>query len=128
MLQFLLDTDHLTLYQHDHPPLMQRLAILPGDSVGNCLVCRTDSMTEVIPMQSALQIETTILLGHRLEVSDPALPEGATVQVIVLLPEASVPPKRSMLEYLKTVPPGPLLFPTPADADRYMREERDSWE
>ena len=36
MLQFLFDTDHLTLYQHDHPPLMQRLAIQPVDSVGIC--------------------------------------------------------------------------------------------
>ena len=36
MLQFLLDTDHLTLYQHDHPPLMQRLAMQTGDSVGIC--------------------------------------------------------------------------------------------
>ena len=79
-------------------------------------------------MQTALRVETTILPGHRLEISDPGLPEGATVQVIVLLPEAPVPPKRSMLEFLKTLPPGPLMWETPADADRYMREERDSWE
>jgi hypothetical protein len=79
-------------------------------------------------MQTALKTETTILPGHRLEISDPSLPEGVTVQVIVLLPEAPVPASRSMLEYLKTLQPGPLLFPTPADADRYMREERDSWE
>jgi hypothetical protein len=38
MLQFLLDTDHLTLLQHDHPPLMQRLAVSPSDSVGICPV------------------------------------------------------------------------------------------
>jgi tRNA(fMet)-specific endonuclease VapC len=33
MLQFLFDTDHLTLYQHKHPPLMQRIALQPADSV-----------------------------------------------------------------------------------------------
>ena len=38
MLQFLLDTDHLTLLQHDHPPLVQRLAASPSDSVGICPV------------------------------------------------------------------------------------------
>ena len=38
MLQFLFDTDHLTLYQHDHPPLMQRLAMQTGDSVGICAI------------------------------------------------------------------------------------------
>ena len=79
-------------------------------------------------MQTALQMETTILPGHRLEITATELPEGTTVQVIVLLPETSVRPKQSMLDYLKTLPPGPLLFETPADADRYMREERDSWE
>ena len=68
------------------------------------------------------------LPGHRLEISDPGLPEGATVQVIVLLPEPTATPKRSMLEFLNSLPPGPHLFETPADADRYMREERESWE
>ena len=38
MLQFLFDTDHLTLYQHDYPPLLQRLAAQPVDSVGICPV------------------------------------------------------------------------------------------
>jgi tRNA(fMet)-specific endonuclease VapC len=36
MLQFLFDTDHLTLYQHKHPPLMQRFALQPADSVAIC--------------------------------------------------------------------------------------------
>jgi tRNA(fMet)-specific endonuclease VapC len=36
MLQFLFDTDHLTLYQHNHPPLMQRFAQHPADSVAIC--------------------------------------------------------------------------------------------
>lgn len=36
MLQFLFDTDHLTLYQHRHPPLMQRFAMHLADSVAIC--------------------------------------------------------------------------------------------
>jgi tRNA(fMet)-specific endonuclease VapC len=36
MLQFLLDTDHLTLYQHKHPPLMRRFTQQPADSVAIC--------------------------------------------------------------------------------------------
>src|SRR5207249_487527 len=36
MPQFLFDTDHLTLYQHKHPPLMQRFALQPADSVAIC--------------------------------------------------------------------------------------------
>ena len=34
MLQFLFDTDHLTLFQHSHPSVMARLVLLPPVSVG----------------------------------------------------------------------------------------------
>ena len=79
-------------------------------------------------MQQALRIEATILPGHRLEISAPELPEGAKVEVIVILPEQTVPAWLSMLEFLATLPPGPLLFKTPEDVNRYIQEERDSWE
>jgi len=36
MPQFVFDTDHLTLYQHKHPPLMQRLALHSADAVAIC--------------------------------------------------------------------------------------------
>jgi hypothetical protein len=79
-------------------------------------------------MQAALRLETTVLPGHRLEVSAPELPEGATVEVIVVLPQPSGPRRRSMLEFLKSLPPGPLLFQTPDEAQRFLQEERGSWE
>ena len=79
-------------------------------------------------MQTALRTEATVLPGHRLEVSDPSLPEGATVEVIVVLPENPAPARRSMIDFLESLPPGPLLFKTPEESNRYIREERDSWE
>ena len=79
-------------------------------------------------MQSALRMETTVLPGHRLEVTARELPEGVKVELIVVLPEKPAPARRSMLEFLATLPPGPLLFNTPEDANRYIQEERDSWE
>jgi hypothetical protein len=36
--------------------------------------------------------------------------------------------RRSMLELLESLPPGPRLFKTPEEADRYIQEERDSWD
>lgn len=36
MPQFFFDTDHLTLYQHKHPPLLQRLPAQPVDTVAIC--------------------------------------------------------------------------------------------
>jgi tRNA(fMet)-specific endonuclease VapC len=44
MPQFLFDTDHLTLYQHKHPPLMQRIALLPADSVAICPINIEETM------------------------------------------------------------------------------------
>ncbi len=79
-------------------------------------------------MQAALRMETTILPGHRIEITAPELPEGATVEVIVILPEKPVLARPFMLEFLKTLPPGPLLFKTPKEANRYLQEERESWE
>lgn len=79
-------------------------------------------------MSTTLHLETTILPGHRLEISDPQLPEGAQVAVTVVVPEKATPPRMSMLDFLATLPPGPLVFKTPEDADRCIQEERDSWE
>lgn len=79
-------------------------------------------------MQTALRMETTVLPGHRLEISAPELPEGAKVEVIVVLPEK--PPSRfaSALEFLESLPPGPRAFPTWEEYERHLREEKDSWD
>jgi hypothetical protein len=79
-------------------------------------------------MQAALRLEATVLPGHRLEITAAELPEGATVEVIVVLPREVKPRRLSTLEFLATLPPGPLLFKTPDEANRYLQEERDSWE
>src|SRR6202795_3674507 len=44
MVQFLFDSDHLTLYQHMHPRLIQRLALQPADSVAICPINIEESM------------------------------------------------------------------------------------
>ena len=44
MVQFLFDSDHLTLYQHKHPPLMQRFALQPADLVAICPINIEESM------------------------------------------------------------------------------------
>jgi tRNA(fMet)-specific endonuclease VapC len=44
MVQFLFDSDHLTLYQHNHPRLMLRLALQPADSVAICPINIEESM------------------------------------------------------------------------------------
>ena len=75
-------------------------------------------------------MSTTIagVVKNGVVVPNTPLPEGAKVEVIVVLPPTPRVRRQSMLEFLATLPPGPLLFNTPEDANRYIQEERDSWE
>jgi len=43
-------------------------------------------------MQTALRLHTTVLPGRRIEVTDPALPEGSRVELIILLPPDTAAP------------------------------------
>ncbi len=79
-------------------------------------------------MQTTLRMETTVLPGHRVEITSPELPEGAKVSVFVVLAEQRFTRRLSMLEFLATLPPGPLLFKTRQEADQYIQKERDAWE
>lgn len=78
-------------------------------------------------MQTTLRIETTVLPGNRVEFSAPELPEGATVDVTVVVTEQ---PKRrtSMLEFVKTLPPGPRAFDTWEEYEKFLQEEKNSWD
>jgi hypothetical protein len=79
-------------------------------------------------MQTALRLETTILPGHRLEVSAPELPEGVKVEVIIVMPKKPEPHFGSALEFLESLPPGPRAFPTWEEYERFLREEKNAWE
>ena len=79
-------------------------------------------------MQTALRLETMVLPGHRLEVTAPELPEGARVEVIVVLPGRPEPQFGSALEFLEALPPGPRAFKTWEEYDHHLREERNSWD
>ena len=79
-------------------------------------------------MQTALRLETTVLPGHRLEITAPELPEGARVEVIVVLPGKPEPRRISMLELLESLPPGPRAFPTWEEYERHLQQEKNAWE
>ena len=77
---------------------------------------------------SHLRIETTVLPGHRIEISAPELPEGAKVEVTVVVPEQRKTPFPSALEFLESLPPGPRAFKTWDEYEQHLREERNSWD
>jgi hypothetical protein len=56
------------------------------------------------------------------------LPEGATVEVIVLLPEKPVSQRLTMLQLLESLPPGPRAFPTWEEYEKHLQAEKDAWD
>lgn len=79
-------------------------------------------------MASELHVTTTVLPGCRVEIVSPELAEGVTVDVTIQIPDGEPRKRLTMQEILATLPPGPRLFATPDDADRFLKEERDSWD
>lgn len=79
-------------------------------------------------MQTALRMETTVLPGNRVEISAPELPEGAKVEVIIVLPDKAELRFGSALEFLESLPTGPRAFKTWEEYEQHLREERNSWE
>jgi hypothetical protein len=76
-------------------------------------------------MALTLQIKTTVLPGHRIEIQAPELPEGQQATVLIQIDEV-LPPKRPFKEVLGDYRGG--LFKSAEEIDAYLRAERDSWE
>jgi hypothetical protein len=77
-------------------------------------------------MTQTLQIETTILPGHRIEIQAPELPEGRSATVFVLVEEKPLS-KRRLSEILADYRGGQ-LFRSAEEVDDYLRAERESWD
>jgi hypothetical protein len=77
-------------------------------------------------MSTALQVKTTVLPGHRIEIQVPELliGQGATVFIVV---DEEQPRKRPLNEVLGDYPGGK-LFQSAEEVDAYLREERASWD
>jgi hypothetical protein len=77
-------------------------------------------------MSVTLQVTTTVLPGHRIEIQAPELPEGRKATVLVMLEDEAFP-KRPLAEVL-AAHPGGRLFHSAEEVDAYLRAERDSWD
>jgi hypothetical protein len=77
-------------------------------------------------MPITLRLRATVQAGHRLEVVAPELPEGQTVEVLVLLPPES--PRAGILDFLDALPPGPRSADTWEEVDRQFQQEREAWD
>jgi hypothetical protein len=85
------------------------------------------TMTDAVERQVALRITTRVQPGHKIEITAPELVEGQAVEVFLVLPQKPATPRRSALEIIESLH-GHRLFQNTEEVDRYLQEERDSWE
>ncbi|MCS6830585.1 MAG: hypothetical protein RMM08_02440 [Armatimonadota bacterium] len=80
-------------------------------------------------METALRLRTRVLAGHRIEIVDPELPEGDSVEVIVLINKTE-PRPTTLYEVLTAQPPRgtPLAAPSWEEYDRLLQQEREEWQ
>jgi hypothetical protein len=76
-------------------------------------------------MQKELHIRTTVLPGGKIEIVDEGLSVGASVNVVVVHSSESLP--RSVVDILNEAP-GQRLFKTAEEVQRYLEDERASWD
>lgn len=78
-------------------------------------------------MQPALHITTKVLPGKKIKVEIPEAKVRDSVDVFVILPEKAKNKKRSAVDILNELP-GRQLFQTAEEVDKYLKEERESWD
>jgi hypothetical protein len=78
-------------------------------------------------MSTAIHLKTTILPGGKIELVDPQLPAGQSVDVFVVFPDSDATGRPSAVEILAQAP-GHRLFHTADDVEAYLHSERDAWE
>ena len=77
-------------------------------------------------MLNGLRQKTVVQPDGVVTIQSSELPSGATVEVIVLVePQPSELPELSLTSLIGTAKG---TFATPEEADRFIRQERDSWE
>ncbi|MBM3495953.1 MAG: hypothetical protein FJX72_16760 [Armatimonadetes bacterium] len=86
-------------------------------------------------MVTTLSINTKVLPGHRIEVTNPALPEGRSVTLTVHIApgaesgsDAKAPRRGVLLEFIESLPPGPRSAATWEEVERAFQEERNAWD
>lgn len=76
---------------------------------------------------TAFHITTQVLPGQKIEIQDPDLPVGETVDVFVVVSEEDKKEPLAILDFIDQLP-GQRQFKTAAEVEQYLREERDSWD
>jgi hypothetical protein len=79
-------------------------------------------------LRPALHITARVQSGNKTEIIAPELNEGQDVDVFLIPRPPETHSRRSVLEFLDSLPPGPRSAPTWAEIERQFQEERDAWD
>jgi len=79
-------------------------------------------------MQNTLHIQTIVKPGNTVEITAPELREGDVVDVFLVLPNPPTPPRRSMLDFVKSLPTGPRSASNWDEIEARVQEERNAWD
>ncbi|MCW5932742.1 MAG: hypothetical protein KIT45_00390 [Fimbriimonadia bacterium] len=74
-----------------------------------------------------LRVRAQVLPGSRIEIQDPNLPDGATVEVTVSLPSK---PKKTLAQVMRECPPSdtPQAVESWERYEQLLQEEREAWD
>ena len=73
-----------------------------------------------------VRVRTRVLPGRRIELETPDIAEGEDVEVTIRSAEIRKS-ARSILDLVASLN-GHRLFQSPEEVDRYLQQERDSWD
>jgi hypothetical protein len=76
----------------------------------------------------ALHTTARVQPGNKVEITVPELKEGQEVDVFLIPRPSEPPPRRSVLEFLDSLPPGPRSAPTWDQIERQFQAERGAWD
>jgi hypothetical protein len=80
-------------------------------------------------MSQSIHFTTTVQPGGKIEIVSESLPVGEMVNVVILPTEPVIKrPTGDVVEFLKSLPPGPRSFKSWEDVEREVQAERNAWD
>jgi hypothetical protein len=66
--------------------------------------------------------------GHRVEITVPGLEAGQDVDIFLIARPSEPTDRRTVLEFLNALPPGPRSAATWSEIEEQLQEGRDGWD
>ena len=79
-------------------------------------------------MRPEIHVTTRVMPGGRIEIASSELKEGDAVEVTVRPSNGAGDEKGGILEFLRSLPPGPRSPKSWEELERELKQERDSWD